>query len=491
MAVRVRRLPIQLLPDPSRVITRYFGLGEDNRTRDVVGRILAVPEATVAALVADLARDFLPIHPDIDAVFLEHYEAVKQYIPADTLISDVRRKLIGACFTMEFAIESAALFNPSMVPAVDQVNVPPGSVRFAMSLRATGEGHVSSIVFRRGLIDANGNVTIDPPGRYSRPLRAVAPARFEKAGFVRELQSLHAWIDHARATLDRLGEHFTRAELSRAIDETRRQSAVSGASERANDALLALSQANYRLSVPDGADITEVVIFPYSDNERRGIEDLRLVRFTDDDGSLRYYGTYTAYNGIQIFPHLLEYEVGRDIEIRMLTGPCATNKGMALFPRKLRGRYAMVARLDNENLYYMESDNVCVWGEARRMLTPKYPWEVIQIGNCGSPLETEAGWLLLTHGVGPMRQYCIGATLLDRDDPCRVIGQTREPLLVPTGTERFGYVPNVVYSCGGMIHQGMLVLPYAASDQATSIAVIELKELLDSLTPPGGRSSKE
>ena len=394
--------------------------------------------------------------------------------------------MIGACFTMDYAIEAAALFNPSMVLAVDQADVPPGSVRFVMSLRATGEGHISSIVFRRGLVDASGNVSVDAPGRYSRPLRATVPDLFEKAEVIRQLQSLHAWTEHAQATLARLGDRFTRADLSGAIDETRRLAGVSGVAEESNDALLALIRANYRLPVPGGADITEVVIFPYSDNERRGIEDLRLVRFAGEDGSFRYYGTYTAYNGFQIFPQLLEYSVGGDIEIRMLTGRCATNKGMALFPRPIRGRYAMVARLDNQNLYYMESDQVCVWDEARLLLAPKYPWEVIQIGNCGPPLETDAGWLLLTHGVGPMRQYCIGATLLDRDDPCRVIGRTSEPLLVPTGTERFGYVPNVVYSCGGMIHEGMLVLPYAASDLATSIAVIDLKELLGSLVPPPG-----
>jgi len=490
MTVHVKRLPIQLLPDASRVITRYFGLGEENRIRDVVGRILAVSEITVAALVANLERDFRLIHPNIDDVFREHFEAVRHYIPTDAPISDARCKLIGACFTMEYAIESAALFNPSMVPAIDQANVPPDSVRFVMSLRATGEGHISSIVFRRGLIDAHGNVSVEAPGRYSRTLRASVPAQFEKAEFIRQLQTLQGWNKHTQATLALLVDSFTRVELSEAIDKIRKSVQVSGASEDSNDALLALSQANYRLAVPSGADIAELVIFPYSDNERRGIEDLRLVRFRGDDGSVRYYGTYTAYNGFQIYPHLLEYAGGQHVEIRMLTGRCATNKGMALFPRTIRGRYAMIARLDNENLYYMESEQVCVWNEARLLLAPKYPWEVIQIGNCGSPLETESGWLLLTHGVGPMRQYCIGATLLDLDNPSRVIGQTSEPLLVPTGTERFGYVPNVVYSCGGMIHQGKLVLPYAASDLATSIAVIDLEELLGALDRHSSSSDK-
>jgi predicted GH43/DUF377 family glycosyl hydrolase len=481
MTVQVTRLPIQLLPDARRVITRLFRPGEENRIRDIIGRMLAIPEAKVGTLLAGLRNNFGPIHPDIDEIFLNHFNMVKQHVAGGGEVSDSMRRLIGACFTMEYAIESAALFNPSMVPAIDQGDIPTGSVRFLMSLRATGEGHISSIVFRRGVVDANGGVSVDFPGRYSRPLEAIASDTFEKAYFVHELRALGAWTDHAQATLALLGDRFTRAQLSDAIDKVRTKASVSGQSEESNDAMLSLTQANYRLNLPPGGDISELVIFPFSDNERRGIEDMRLVRFTGDDGSLHYYGTYTAYDGFRIFPQLLEYTKGQSIEIHMLSGSCAKNKGMALFPRKIQGKYAMVARLDNENLYYMESDDVRVWESARVLQKPKFPWEAIQIGNCGSPLETKAGWLLLTHGVGPMRQYCIGATLLDHTDPCRVIGQTSEPLLVPTGSERFGYVPNVVYSCGGMIHQGFLVLPYAMSDVATSIAVINVDELLESL----------
>jgi len=483
MTVHVKRLPIELKPDSSRVITRFFGPGEETRIRDIIGRSRAIPEATVATLLAKLERDFRPVHSNLDDTFREHYATVKHHIKDQGAVSEVRQRFIGACFTMEYAIESAALFNPSMVPAIDQSNVPPGSVRFLMSLRATGEGHLSSIVFRRGLVHADGSVVVDPPGRYARPLRAVVPGHFQKADFTRQLQALDAWTKQAQAILSRLGDRFTRAELSSAIDETRKQAAVSGESEESNDTLLALTQANYQIQLVPGSDISEVVIFPYSDNERRGIEDLRLVRFTGDDGSVHYYGTYTAYNGFRIFPHLLEYPVGQNVGVHMLTGRCAKNKGMALFPRTIGGRYAMIARLDNENLYYMESDDVRVWDEARRLRGPEFPWELIQIGNCGPPIETGAGWLLLTHGVGPMRQYCIGAILLDLDDPCRVIGQTSEPLLVPTGKERVGYVPNVVYSCGAMIHGGKLILPYAMSDIASSIAVIDLRELLDSVAP--------
>jgi predicted GH43/DUF377 family glycosyl hydrolase len=481
MTVNVTRLPIQLLPDPRRVITRFFAPGEVNRIKDIVERLLAFPEAEVDELLATLESNYRPMHPEIDDVFREHFEMVVHHVESASELSDARRQLVGACFTMEYAIESAALFNPSIVPAIDQTGLPSGSMRFLMSLRATGEGHLSSIVFRRGVIDVNGGVSVDPPGRFSRSLAAVVPETFDKAYFIRELHALGAWTEHSQRIMDLLGDRFSRSKLSDAIDAVRAKSSLSGKSEESNDALLSLTRANYELRLSPGLDISELVIFPFSENELHGVEDLRLVRFTEEKEKHCYFGTYTAYNGSRIFPQLLESHDGQSIQVHMLTGCGAKNKGMALFPRKIRGKYAMVARLDNENLFYMESDDVLDWDRAQLLQTPRFPWQVIQIGNCGSPLETEAGWLLLTHGVGPMRQYCIGATLLDHDDPCRVIAQTKEPLLVASETERFGYVPNVVYSCGGMIHDGLLVLPYAMSDTATSIALIDVDELLKSL----------
>ena len=270
MSVQVTRLPIQLLPDPKRVITRFFGPGEENRIRDIIKRLLAIPEAEVETLLASVASNFRPMHPDIDDVFLEHFEMVKRCVSSAGKVSDSLRRLIGACFTMEYAIESAALFNPSMAPALEQAGLPAGSVRFVMSLRATGEGHLSSIVFRRGVVDAKGGVSVDPPGRYSRQMAAVAPDNFEKDYFVRELRALGAWTDHIQATMALLSDRFTRAQLSNAIDEVRAKASVSGKAEESNDALLALTRANYRLNLPPGADISEVVIFPFSDNERHG-----------------------------------------------------------------------------------------------------------------------------------------------------------------------------------------------------------------------------
>ncbi len=408
-------------------------------------------------------------------------------IPGDAQLSETRRLLLGACFTMEYALESVALFNPSIVPALRQDGVPAGSVRFVMSLRATGEGHISSIVFRVGVLDADGAIRLEPVASSPRPLKESVPDEFHKATFQRDLVALDIPLEQAARILDRLPERFARRQFFEAIDAARREEQASGFREQAADSLIAATQVNYQLHLPNPpfSRESEIVIFPFSDIERHGIEDLRLVQFTDEEGARAYFGTFTAYNGVRVFPQLLEYRGGSTIEVRLITGKCAQNKGMALFPRRIRGKYAMISRIDNENLYYMESDEVDVWDEARLLQTPRYPWQVIQIGNCGSPLETEQGWLLMTHGVGPMRQYCIGATLLDRDDPSRIIGQTPEPLLMPAGEARWsGYVPNVVYSCGAMIHQRKLIVPYAISDLTTSAVRIDLDALLASLERP-------
>jgi predicted GH43/DUF377 family glycosyl hydrolase len=486
MIVPVTRLPLRLTPDPTRVITRFFCPGDVKRTRGIIDRVLALPESEVEDLLAELEGSFRNQHPDLRAFFADHFEQIRGAVPPERVISRERQLLIGACFTMDYALESVALFNPSMVPALIQEGVGPGAIRFLMSLRATGEGHISSIVFRTGVIDADGNVVLDAPGTYSRPLKASVPDRFKKSIFRRDLAALGVPQDHFSPILDRLHDEFTRTDLGEAIDAVRRDKATSGFLEETADTLISLSRVNYELHLPHVPQVfreLEVVIFPFSDIERHGIEDLRLVRFTDDNGSQIYYGTFTAFDGGRVYPKLLEYDGGRTIAISLLTGDCAKNKDMALFPRRIRGKYAMISRIDNENLYYMESDDILVWDQAQLIQAPKFGWQVIQIGNCGSPIESERGWLLLTHGVGPMRQYCIGASLLDPEEPSRVIGQTRDPLLVPTDEERSGYVPNVVYTCGAMVHNGMLIIPYAMSDLATSLARVDLTALLDSIEP--------
>jgi predicted GH43/DUF377 family glycosyl hydrolase len=483
VTVRVTRLPLKLTPDPNRVITRLFSPGDRLKAQDIIARVLGYTEAEVLAILAEVERAFRAKHPDLVEVLTEHFEQVRDVVPETCGLTRERRLLIGACFTMEYAIEAVALFNPSIVPALRQDGLEPGSLRFLMSLRATGEGHVSSIVFRVGVIDAGGDIRIETPPNYTKPLKAIGASHFEKASFLRDLSAMGISDQHADRFLASLDDVFTREDLAHAIERARQDRQTSGFLETTADALISLTRVNYELQV-SGPSIFrefEIVVFPFSDIERHGIEDLRLVRFTEDDGSQTYYGTYTAFNGVHVFPQLLEFRGGPTIKISLITGECAKNKGMALFPRRVRGKYAMISRMDSENLYYMESDDVRVWNEADLLMRPALPWQVIQIGNCGSPLETDRGWLLLTHGVGPMRQYSIGAVLLDRDDPRRVIGQTREPLLVANEEERSGYVPNVVYTCGALIHNGMLIVPYAMSDSSTRVARVDLDELLSSL----------
>ena len=486
MASLITRLPLRLTPDSSRVITRFFSPGDVKRSRDIIDRILAFPEEEIAGHLTELERTFGNNHPDLHDVFEEHYHEIRNVVSVASGLSDARKLFIGACFTMEYAIEAVALFNPSIVPAMIQEGVPAGGIRFLMSLRATGEGHLSSIVFRTGTIDAAGNVELDAPGAYAQQLKATLPNEFRKSSFRRDLDAMGVPEQEYQPILDLLGDSFSRDQLSQAIDEEHRGRKSSGQGESARDSLISVTRVNYQLHLshaPVGSQ-AEIVIFPFSDIERHGIEDLRMVRFTEDDGATTDYGTFTAFDGDRIFPQLMEFRGESTINISLITGDCARNKGMALFPRRIHGKYAMISRIDNENLYYMESDDILVWDQARVIESPKYLWQIIQIGNCGSPIETEAGWLLLTHGVGPMRRYCIGATLLDLDDPCRVIGVTREPLIVPSDEGRSGYVPNVVYSCGALLHNRMLVVPYALSDLSTSFARIDLDELLSSLADP-------
>jgi predicted GH43/DUF377 family glycosyl hydrolase len=323
---------------------------------------------------------------------------------------------------------------------------------------------------------------MNPPSSVSRPLRVVEDLEAEQATARKRLDEIGALTPFAEAVLARLPERFNSLQIAEAIEAEQRADNGPGTHQEEAENLAWLVRSRYSLVVPKGVRASEVVIFPNSENESRGIEDARLVRFTEDDGTTRYFGTYTAYNGFAILPTFMESQDFHTINIRPMHGQYARNKGVAIFPRRINGKYLASGRLDGENLYLLESDHPYVWNEAKLVQTPRFWWEMVIIGNCGSPLETDQGWLLLTHGVGPMRQYCIGATLLDREDPTKIIGQTEHPLIVPTGQERFGYVPNVVYSCGGMIHGDKLIIPYAISDMITTFASVRLDGLLDYLT---------
>jgi predicted GH43/DUF377 family glycosyl hydrolase len=383
---------------------------------------------------------------------------------------------------MEYSIESAALFNPSIIPHPDQSHLDTGSLRFIMSFRAVGEGHISSLVFRGGCLDQDNTIIFDPISEYVETPELHVDPTYDRHLFQLKLREMDACNEITAYLLDRLPESFAYNELKENIGALTSQPVFSEARQNETfEVMYWLSNSNYEMSFRPDHRISERVIFPVSENESRGIEDARLVRFVDDNGEVTYYATYTAYNGFNILPQLIETKDFIKFNVLTLNGKAVQNKGMALFPRKIRGRYVMLARQDGENNHIMFSDNIHFWQESRIIQEPTRPWEFVQIGNCGSPLETPEGWLVLTHGVGPMREYCIGAMLLDLDNPARIIARLEEPLLAPREEEREGYVPNVVYTCGAIIHNDELVIPYAMSDVMSGIATVRVSDLINSM----------
>lgn len=480
--MQVQRTTVMLRPDCARVFFRPFEMITGERVVRVLARVMALSESEVEDETRRTLHDFADRHQKLREFLLKRCEQVRDALISDRPLSEARQLLIGAYLTQEYALEATALFNPSIVPHPDQSHLPAGSLRFVLSLRATGEGHVSSIVFRTGTIDAECHITIDPPTRFVTAADAHPNPTYEKHLFERKLSELGFMNAFAGTVLAQLDENFTWEQLQYVVERTLwRNRLLTAAEQDTARGILALARANYEISFAGTDHYSERVIFPNTPAESRGIEDARFVQFRDDDGRTTYYATYTAFDGQVILPQLLETQDFVHFKISTLNGPAVQNKGMALFPRRIRGHYAMLSRQDGENLFLMYSDMLHFWYHKRLLLRPTYPWEFVQLGNCGSPIETEAGWLVLTHGVGPMRRYAIGAILLEHDDPSRVIGRLRQPLLEPTENERTGYVPNVVYSCGGLLHAGHLILPYAMSDHCTSFATVPLSELLAAL----------
>lgn len=481
-SLRMRRHEIKLLPESARVIIRPFIPGNVQRLATIIGRALALTEEEVVQELQVVHQEFDSRHFDIESLLLEHYAKVQQHVFTQRPLSRARQLLIGAFFSGEYALESAALFNPSIVPHPDQRDVPEGGLRFIMSLRATGEGHISSIEFRVGTISPDGSIGLAPISRFVTVPEVVPNPSYQKKSFVIKLHEMGFDNDCTTAVMASLADEFTRSDLGHSVSRVRRKSRpVTHDFQRTLECIQWLADSNYELRFPEKLALSERIIFPVSSNESNGIEDARFVRFVDDDGSVMYYATYTAYNGRAILPQLLETQDFLHFRMLTLNGSAVQNKGMALFPRRINGLYAMLSRQDDENLFIMFSDNPHFWNDPQMLLRPAEVWESVKVGNCGSPIETEAGWLVITHGVGPMRKYCIGAVLLDLQDPTRVIGRLREPLLSPEGNEREGYVPNVVYSCGSLLHGHELVLPYAMSDKATSVASVPLEKILASL----------
>jgi len=478
--IQVRRLPVQLHGDDRRVIARPFILGTQ-RIRTLFSRLAKLSEEQVHTLLKQVEASYNNRHGHLLKLFAEHYHGGAAMIAFSNGWTNERKLLAGAYLTMEYAVDSAALFNPSIVPHPKQENIAPGALRILMSLRATGEGHVSSIVFRTGSISAAGDMELDPQPQHLHRSRLSPDRQYIKWLFLRKLKEMGLAVATAESVLSGVPEKFELGALVSAVDAARPKYAGNIEAAEVLRTMLWLASSNYHVDLAPNTDLGDLVIFPMNDEESHGIEDLRMVRFVDDDKSVTYFGTYTAYNGVRTLPMLMSTSDFRRIEFASLNGNAALNKGMALFPRKIKGRYVMCSRIDGENLFISTSEAVHFWNTAQRLAAPRLPWELMQIGNCGSPIETDKGWLLLTHGVGPMRTYVIGAMLLDLEDPLKVIGHLEQPLLAPLDSEREGYVPNVVYTCGSLAHAGKLYIPYAQADKSTSISVVDLNELLDRL----------
>ena len=477
--ISIRRTHIILHPDRTRVLLRPFLLTYDRRAIKLCAQVMALPESEVHALWEQVRAEFGERHVKIEEFLRRRFERVRRCLHPDQKLSEERELLLGAYFSHEYSLEAAALFNPSMVPHPDQSDLPPGALRFILSLRATGEGHISSITFRTGLLDASDNITINTPTRYCLEPAQVPNTSYEKGLFDRKLHELGLAGDFSRQALQGLGDRFTVEELRTSVLNTVKQlRARDEERQSAARKILTLAQSNYEVQFAPDSRLSERVLFPVTPSQSNGIEDARFVLFQDEDGTRMYYATYTAYDGKLILPQFIETPDFLHFKFVTLNGRVVQNKGMALFPRKIKGRYAMLGRQDAENIYVMFSDELHFWHTSQLILKPKFPWEFVQMGNCGSPIETEAGWLVLSHGVGPMRKYCIGAFLLDRDDPTKVIGRLREPLIKPDENEREGYVPNVVYSCGSLVHAKQLIIPYAMSDYATTFATLPLDGVL-------------
>ncbi|HOV72095.1 MAG TPA: glycoside hydrolase family 130 protein [Dysgonamonadaceae bacterium] len=483
MNLRVKRKEAVIYPDINRVFARFF-FNSEERAEMLIKNILAMPDSQVDVLLMQTLREFSKRHRSITGIFKKHFQKVKYIVDRVNTgknVSEIRKLLIGSYFTMEYAVESAALFNPSIVEDIDQSGLQKGEVRVILSLRATGEGHISSLVFRNAVIDADNNVIVQEPANHIGTAEVIKDKLYEKRRFISKLRDMEVSEELYNLVLKQLPDKFTYDQLFSVVNEVLKSNNLTMEKQKVMEEFLWLAESHTEVRFSLDTDLSERAIFPISQYEKNGIEDARFVKFTKDNGDFTYYGTYTAYDGYHILPKLIETKNFYSFRIMPLHGKYAVDKNLALFPRKINGKYVMVSRIDGINNYIMFSDNLQVWSHAEILQQPLYPWELVQIGNAGSPIETDRGWLLITHGVGPVRKYCLGACLLDLNDPTHVIGRTKEPLLVPAENERAGYVPNVVYSCGSYVHNGELIIPYAMSDYATAFASVDLNDLLDEI----------
>ena len=469
--MKVNKSSIRFYASPESVINQFLFLPGKDRVKNIVKRVSNFSEEEVNQLLDEVMKDFAKRHRNIENTFLENFNKVSRQTTEDiSSFREQRKLLLGAYFTKEYSIQSAALFNPSIVPHFDQQNIKTGEQRFIMSLRATGEGHISSIVFKTGTIDNLLNITFDEGPRYFTGLRKNEEAKYSKEFIKTRCAFLPGF---KMEIIEGLPETFTAPDAISFIKDKfiNDETALNSVKQ-----LEEVFDTNYELQSPS-LPINERVIFPSAKAEKMGMEDVRFVKFDDGDNSC-YYGSYTAYDGKHIKTQLIETKDFDVFKIRTLYGAAISDKGMALFPEKINGKYVMTARQGGEKMSIMFSDDLYYWENFELLMEPKYPWELVQLGNCGSPIKTNEGWLLLTHGVGAVRTYVISAILLDLNNPAKIIGRLDKPLIKADESEREGYVPNVVYTCGLLRHGDMLVIPYAVSDSATGFITVGLNELL-------------
>jgi predicted GH43/DUF377 family glycosyl hydrolase len=488
MAINVHRLGVIFQPDPKRVIARFFFPGPESRVKNIIKKVIEIDDNQAKQTLNQTLRNFSDRHRNISRIFSKHFNHVRHFVEQlgynPDELPEFKRLLIGSFFSNEYSIESAAFFNPSMVEDPDQSNLMEGQKRIIVSFRATGEGHISSIVFRGGIVNPDGNIVFQTSSRLVDEAEIIQNTIYSKSEFIHKLNEMD--IDKKTvidSVMDNLNDNFDFNQLKQAVSQAKEKLKLTPTNLNILDSLTWLASTNHEITFSLDTAIGDRVIFPISAAESNGIEDARFVKFEHDNGEIVYYATYTAYNGYTILPTLIETKDFYKFKFMPLYGEKAQNKGMALFPRKINGKYAMISRNDGINNYIMYSDEINVWREAKLLQEPKYAWECVQIGNSGSPIETDRGWLLLTHGVGTMRQYSLGAILLDLEDPSIVIGRLEQPLLVPNETEREGYVPNVVYSCGAIINNKKVIIPYAMSDTASSCMWVDLDELFSKMIP--------
>ena len=479
MSLTVSRSNIRINPDYKKVIARFLNTGND-RSLLIINDVLKLTHPQAEVLLGDIFIDFNNRYSNIRIIFLRHFNLIKYLLTDEQLkgLTEERKLLLGAYFTMEYSIEAAALFNPSVVEDPDQSGTAAGHKKVIVSFRATGESHISSMVFKRGVLDENAMITLEPSGKFLSTGTVTQPDKDNKLTFRTLLHEMELPSKMSSSILDQLKDFFSYKEIEVVLKNALSAVKLPSKQKKIKYNILGMVSSNYELDFASDSLISERVIFPVTAVEKNGIEDARWVKFTEDDGTFSYIGTYTAYDGTNIHPQLILTTDFLHFKIASLHGKAAINKNLALFPRKINGRYAMLSRIDGVNNYLMYSDDLYMWEEASLLQERRYAWEFIQVGNAGSPIETDKGWLVITHGVGAMRKYCLGASLFDINDPSKELGRLKEPFLVPNEDEREGYVPNVVYSCGSIIHGDKLLVPYAVSDHASSFATIPLQELL-------------